>query len=112
MYNYQITEYFKKQLKPIVKKDPELKNNLIETLKNFNKGHSISLGRGIYKLRLKKKGIGKSGGYRLLILVVEKVGRLAPIYIYDKTNLSNITVKKMNKHLQRTKAELSLYALL
>lgn len=70
MYNFQITDYFKRQLKPIVKKDPELKENLIEILKSFNKESAIYLGKNIYKLRIKRNGAGKSGGYRLLRQIV------------------------------------------
>lgn len=109
-YNCQITDYFKKRLKKIAKKDPGLKGNLIETLINFKKEESISLGRGVYKLRISRSGGGKSGGYRLLVLVEENSRQLAPIFIYSKSARKNISLEEMNHHLEKIKAELTLYA--
>ena len=108
-YNCQITDYFRKRLKKLIKKDPGLKENLIETLNNFKKEESIALGGGIYKLRMKRDGGGKSGGFRLLVLVEENTKQLAPIIIYPKSARQNLTHKEINHHLENIKAELSLY---
>ena len=106
MYSSQITNYFKKQLKTIGKKDPQLKKILIETLKDFKREQAISLGKGVYKLRLKRSGSGKSGGYRLLLSVKEEEKKIAPIYIYSKSDRQNISVEEMAEHLESVNAEL------
>lgn len=106
MYNIEITGHFKKQLKKLVKKDPELKINLIKTLNNFSKEHSISLGKGVYKFRMKRSGAGKSGGYRLLVYTIEYMKLLSPIYIYSKVKQTNITFEELSRHLEIVKTEL------
>lgn len=64
MYKIVITDYFKKQLKRLVRKDAELKANLKWELINFSKEKAISIGSGVYKVRIAGHGKGKSGGYR------------------------------------------------
>lgn len=54
MYKIFITEHFKKQLKVLCKKDFMLKDELIDSLENFNPMHSISISGNVYKIRLRK----------------------------------------------------------
>ena len=109
MYKYQISDYFKKHLRMLLKKDPQLKNVVFETLKNFSKEQAISLGNGVYKLRIKRSGSGKSGGYRLLLLVAEFAKQIAPIYIYSKADRATISMEEIIIHLERTKRELGMF---
>lgn len=69
----RITKSFKTAVKPLLKKYPSLKSDLLqleeELIKNPKQG--TSLGHNAYKLRLKisSKGKGKSGGARVISLV-------------------------------------------
>lgn len=112
MYNPQITNYFRKYFKTIGKKDPQLKKILIETLKDFKKEQAISLGKGVYKIRIKRTGSGKSGGHRLLLFIEEEKKQIIPIFIYAKSEHQNISLQEMNDHLENTKSELKKYAII
>lgn len=106
MYKFYLTNYFKRQIKKLVKKDHQLKNNLIDLLTKFNKEQSTPLGKNVYKLRLQKSGRGKSSGYRVLIYIFEIENTLYPICIYAKNEKENISPDEMIQHLESTNTEL------
>lgn len=107
MYKIIITNYFKKQLKPLVKKNRTLKEALKTILLNFNKEHSVSIGHGVYKTRLQGQNKGKSGGYRLYVFLIEINKILAPIAIYPKNQKENLTSNDLSNSLERVKDELA-----
>ncbi|OGJ51055.1 hypothetical protein A2229_01325 [Candidatus Peregrinibacteria bacterium RIFOXYA2_FULL_33_7] len=106
MYKIVITDYFKKQLKPLVKKNRGLKEDFKEVLLNFNKIQAVSLGMGIFKIRISGNAKGKSGGYRLCIFILGIEEILTPVCIYAKNDKENITFKEIRKHLEKIKIEL------
>lgn len=59
----------------------------------------VSLGDGIYKARIANsdKNKGKSSGYRLITLVQVIESNLYLIYVYDKSDLENITEKELDE---------------
>ena len=101
----QVTEIFAKKIKKFSKKHPSLKEdlkNLIEELeKNPNLG--TDLGNGFRKIRfaVKSKNKGKRGGYRIITYrdLIFKVSedKLYLVFIYDKSQTSNITKNKLLK---------------
>lgn len=101
MYEYWISLYFKRQLKPLAKKYPHFKNNLIKALEQFKKNQGIALGRGLYKLRLKSSDIqrGKSKSFRLIIFILEVEGLIIPLTVYFKGDQQDISIKEINYHL-------------
>ena len=107
MYKIVVTEYFKRQLKRLVKRNRALKKVFIGVLSTFKKETAIAIGSGVYKLRLKGHSRGKSGGYRVYIFVMEVEGVLAPICIYAKNEKENLTYKEMARHLKNVKVELA-----
>lgn len=82
---------------------PELKY----CLKSFVKESEIHIGKGVFKLRLKGNNSGKSGCYRLFVLVVETDNVLSPICIYAKSDLASIKMDKLTQHLKAVNAELN-----
>jgi mRNA-degrading endonuclease RelE of RelBE toxin-antitoxin system len=96
---------FRKKAKPLLKKYSSLKKELFELSEQLeiNPEMGISLGDGLYKIKVgvKSKGKGKSGGVRVItyfvskLQVVEneefKVVHLATIY--DKSEYDTITDK-------------------
>ncbi len=48
MYKVVVTDYFKRQLKKLVKKDRGLKENLKKALLSFNREAAISIGFCVY----------------------------------------------------------------
>lgn len=106
MYRIVITDHFKRQLKKLVKKDRNLKQELIFVLKDFEKKKFTAIGKDIFKLRMRGQGRGKSGGYRLYVFVMEVEGILTPICIYSKNKCENMLVSELIEHLEKAKTEL------
>lgn len=107
MYKVIVSDYFAKQFKRLVKKNPKLKETLRIALFDFRREQAISIGQGVYKLRLANNSKGKSGGYRLYVYVVEINKILTPIAIYSKSKKENLTLDEMSDHLEKVKNELS-----
>jgi mRNA-degrading endonuclease RelE of RelBE toxin-antitoxin system len=107
----RVTNNFKTALKPLLKKYPSLKNDLLQLEKELlnNPRHGNPLGHGAYKIRLKisSKGKGKSGGARVISLLettivgqINKVGDeivVNLITIYDKADIASISDKELKE---------------
>lgn len=98
MVKIDVTEEFKRQIKPLVKKYKSLKDdyaNLLEELKN-NPYSGVDLGGGQYKVRMAiaSKGKGKSGGARVITYVVEETPSETHVHlltIYDKSAMPSVS---------------------
>jgi len=98
-YNVYPTPDFKKFLKKLVKKYPSLKADLQDLIRTLEEepDSGIHLGQGIHKIRLaiKSKGKGKSGGARVITYLVTQDHEVYLVYIYDKSQLENITKEQI-----------------
>ena len=105
-----ITKNFKAEVKPLLKKYHSLHDDLLKLQRELSETPrlGISLGKDIYKVRLKitSKGKGKSGGARVISLVDTTIIGFAEliseeeinvnlISIYDKSDVSNISDKEL-----------------
>lgn len=106
MYKLLFTDYFKRHLKRLTKKDPHLKEVLLDSLKNFQKRDGISIGRNVFKIRLAGLSKGKSGGYRLYVFILESNSVLTPLCIYAKSQKENLSSVELTKHLNQVRSEL------
>ena len=94
----KITSYFEARYKRLVKKfsslEDEIDELIVELVKNPTLG--ISLGSGLYKIRVasKSKGGGKSGGFRVVTYLLNKnISEGIDIHLitmFDKSEESNI----------------------
>ncbi len=109
MYEILVSNYFSKQLKRLIKKNLKLKENLRSALFSFNKDQAISIGHGVYKLRVSAEHKGKSRGYRVYVYVVEINKILTPIAIYPKNEKENLSLNETAMHLEMVKNELSAF---
>lgn len=106
----RITNNFRSEIKPLLKRYYSLTNDLfkLETELIQNPRLGISLGKEVFKIRLKitSKGKGKSGGARVITLVESSViattEQTSPqeitvnlLSIYDKSEISNISDKEI-----------------
>ena len=102
--NYKVKTYrkFDKEVKRLAKRYKSLKQDLIllskELLENPYLGSD--LGNGMHKVRLgiSSKGRGKSGGARVITLILtlsEEEKEIGLHYIYDKSERENITDKEL-----------------
>lgn len=106
MYRIIITHHFKRQLKPLFKKDRGLKERFIESLKAFDPHHVIPIGNGVFKFRLSAEGRGKSGGYRVYIFLMAIESILTPLCIYAKSDQESVSTKELAQHLEKVDREL------
>ena len=94
-FDVQVTAYFKKQAKRLIRKYPSLKgevDELISTLMNSPE-QGTDLGKGCYKIRLAiaSKGKGKSGGARLITHVHVVRQKVYLLSIFDKSEMENLS---------------------
>jgi hypothetical protein len=98
-YNVIPTPDFKKLFKKLLKKYSSLKIDLNELIDKIseNPETGTSLGNGVYKIRLaiSSKGKGKSAGARVITYIVTEDKEVYLVYIYDKSQLKNITKQQV-----------------
>jgi mRNA-degrading endonuclease RelE of RelBE toxin-antitoxin system len=98
-YKIEVTSYFNKQAKRLVKKFPSLKIELVDLITILEKDpeQGTSIGNHCYKIRLSiaSKNKGKSGGARVIthIQIVQK--KVYLLSIYDKSEQSDIDDKEL-----------------
>jgi mRNA-degrading endonuclease RelE of RelBE toxin-antitoxin system len=114
----RITNNFKSEAKPLLKKYKSLTNDLLKLEKELfeNPWLGTPLGQDAYKIRLKisSKNKGKSGGARVISLVdsmligfTEQASTEEVIVnllsIYDKSDVANITDKELKDLIKSVK---------
>lgn len=99
-FDVEVTSYFKKQAKRLIRKYPTLKGEVDELISTLmtNPEQGTSLGKGCYKIRvaIASKGKGKSGGARLIthVHVVRQIVYL--MSIFDKSEMENLSDGELN----------------
>ncbi len=88
--NYKIitSASFKRKAKPLLRKYPSIKSELAALGKKLadDPTQGSSLGQSCYKVRMaiQSKGVGKSGGARVITYVVTEDEQVILLTIYDK----------------------------
>ena len=98
-YSIILSDNFKKEAKKLLKKYASLERELSEigSLLEENPTAGISIGNGVFKIRLsiKSKNKGKSGGGRV-VYFVKVVGEIVYLLsIFDKADKANISDKEI-----------------
>lgn len=115
----KITQSFKRQVKPLLKKFNSLSQELsqLETELIENPKLGKALGHDLYKIRLavRSKGKGKSGGLRTIsyidaeiLGVIEDDGKniiVNLISIYDKSETASISEKEITELIKKIQYE-------
>jgi len=113
----KITDSFKKEAKPLLKKHKSLAADLKGLEKDLLSNPTLGtpLGNNTFKIRLKiaSKGKGKSGGARVIsYLETELIAKLATedsettvnlISIYDKSETATITERELKRLIANLK---------
>jgi hypothetical protein len=85
------TKWFHKWAKKNLISDDQL----METVENLSRNlGSVNLGGGLYKVRTKRIGEGKSGGYRTLVAYKES-DRVIFIYGFSKAERENLEIDEL-----------------
>ncbi len=107
-YNFTTFPTFEREFKRLAKKYKSLKHDIIMLSQEIeqNPGVGTDLGNNIYKYRLSisSKGKGKRGGGRVItmnILVSEDETGVAFLFIYDKSERTNITDKEIKELMKK-----------
>ncbi len=97
LMNYKIipTEYFKQQVRLLQKEYPHIRQDLKELHRNLKENPKCgqSLGKKIYKIRLKSIDIpkGKRGGYRVITYVIDESKKVRLLTLYAKPKKSSVS---------------------
>lgn len=78
----------------------------IETAINIiaaNPTGGVSLGGGLYKVRVPRDGAGKSGGYRVITLFVTTDAPVVLLAVLSKSNAANFSAKAMTNIQKKAK---------
>jgi len=104
-FNVYPTPDFKKFFKKLYKKYPSLKADLQELINTLTEkpDTGINLGHSVYKIRLaiSSKGKGKSGGARVITYLITEDKEVYLVFIYDKSQLENITKEQIFDMLRK-----------
>ena len=106
-FNIIPTDKFKKEAKRLIKKYPSLKTELLnlngELLSNPASG--TSLGNNTFKIRvaIKSKGVGKSGGARVITYLITEDQEIYLLTIYDKADFESIDDKSLKSIIKTIK---------
>lgn len=101
-YDIKIYPQFEREIKRLSKKYHSIKEdfaNLVNSLKE-NPTQGAELGKGVHKVRMAitSKGKGKSGGARVITLIIalsEEDAEIGLHYIYDKSERASISDKEL-----------------
>lgn len=98
-YSVDVTSYFEKRAKPLLKKYPSLKNELLALVNELETSPKLGtpIGKDVYKIRLaiQSKGKGKSGGARIITCVKIISSKVYLVDIFDKSDQENIADKDL-----------------
>lgn len=99
------TEYFKQQVRELMKYYPNIRKDLKELSRMLKESPKSGkpLGKKVYKIRLRSSDIakGKRSGYRVITYVLDEQKTIRILTIYIKPRKTNITDKEIITILQQ-----------
>ena len=103
-FKVEVTSYFKKQAKHLIKKYPSLKGELATIIDILEKDpvQGTSIGNNCYKIRVSiaSKNNGKSGGGRIIINIQFSEKFVYMLSIYDKAEQENVSDSELKELLK------------
>lgn len=104
------TKHFKKQIKRLSKKFPNVQEDLLETIESIEIDKEVKIKKSIYKIRIKSSDMnkGKSGGFRSYIYLHRAVNGLIPLCIYFKSESESISNDELQSHIEMTNMEITI----
>ncbi len=111
-YKVEVSDFFKKELKRLIKKYHSLKNELDALINKLSIDpiQGTPIGNNLYKIRLAiaSKRTGKTGGARVIVLVeiTDTVVVLLSIYSKgEKDGISDQELQKLIQNLEKNKGQ-------
>jgi mRNA-degrading endonuclease RelE of RelBE toxin-antitoxin system len=104
---FEVTAEFEKSLKRLSKKYKSLKDDYVHFLDELEKnpymGVEIIANCRKARIAIKSKGKGKSGGGRIIFYFEIVNDKLILLYVYDKSDMENVTDEFIKHLLTKTK---------
>lgn len=108
-FEVDITGTARKDLKKLANKYPSIFNDVWELADGLSENpiQGVSLGQNCYKIRfaIKSKGKGKSGGARMITLVVQSLARVSILSVYDKSQKEDLDPGELKRLIEMAEAE-------
>ena len=109
--NYRVltTTWFDREVKRLSKKYPSLKKDITlfreELIQNVHGGRSLGGGAFKWRLAVKSKGKGKSGGMRVITylevdIILKDISNIFFLSIYDKSEVGSISSDEIKRRVK------------
>lgn len=111
-YSAYLPDSFKRSLKSLTKRFPNVRQDTVAALKEILRSPTLGVvipgSGGIRKLRVRSTDLqrGKSGGFRLLYVVLPDRELICPLLIYAKSDQENIARRELRALLADLKQAL------
>lgn len=103
-FRIKITRNFEKEAKPLLKKYPSFKSDIVKLIDDLELNPELGkpLGNGLYKIRIaiSSKSRGKSGGARVITYVILENEIVHLISIYDKAEYDTADINTLLRILK------------
>jgi len=112
-YSVYLPDSFKRSLKRLTRRFPGVRQDVIAAIEEVLRipmlGAVIPGSAGIRKLRIRSSDLkrGKSGGFRLLYIVLSDRELICPLLIYAKSDQADVTRRELRALLADLDRELS-----
>ena len=102
---FEYTHHFEIQYKKYKKKFQSFESDLKALIDTYAKSKSVDLGNGFHKYRLaiKSKNSGKSGGFRLVsfeVIIAENEKKATFVTLFDKNERDSISKSELEEILK------------
>lgn len=115
-YSVYLPASFKRSLKLLTRRFPHVREDVCaaidEILRHPTLGVVVPGSEGVRKLRIRSTDLkrGKSGGFRLLYIVLSNRELICPLLIYAKSDWGDVTRRELRALLADLKQELTSIA--
>jgi len=102
---------FLRDVKRFEKKFESVREDVFRILNQFDERYEISLGKGVYKLRIPSSDMkkGKSGSFRAYVYLKKSKDILVPLCLYLKSQRESISQEEMIFLLKTAQVEFARY---
>lgn len=111
-YNVYLCQPFKRSVKLLLKRFPHIKEDVAQAIREIVQTPALGVvipgSEGVRKLRVQSSDLqhGKSGGFRLLYVVIPEQQLLCPLLIYAKSDREDVAAGELRQLLRELAGEL------
>lgn len=104
---YLLARSFLQDIKRLKKKYPSVEQDVYDALNDFSPDHEISLGKGLFKIRVASRDLrkGKSGGFRAHLYLKKTQDILVPLSLHAKSERGSLSEAEIISLLRAAQME-------